>query len=148
MNYEDRLTDPNAAGSFLYPDDGAALEVAARRGGLTRWRVDLADARGKADVLRIFARALRFEPDFGANWDALHDALAERALDRPAGVMLTLESCAALATTAPADFARVLEVLDAVGEDCRTEDIAFWAFVEGLAGRSADDFKLPMFDQR
>lgn len=148
MNYEDRLTDPDAAGLFLYPPDAAVLEMAAGRVGLTRWRVDLAAARGKADLLRTFDRALRFKRGFGANWDALHDVLAERALSRPAGVMLTLENCAAMAAAEPVEFAQALDVLDAVREDCRDQDIAFWVFVEGLAGRSAEDFKLPIFEQR
>ena len=53
-------------------------------------------------------------------------------------------------TLAIAHFDRATKhvVLDAVREDCRDQDIAFWVFVEGLAGRSAEDFKLPIFEQR
>jgi RNAse (barnase) inhibitor barstar len=148
MDYEDRLTDPAAAALFLYPPDAAALEMAAGRVGLTRWRVDLTKAAGKADLLHAFDHALRFKRGFGANWDALHDILTERALNRPAGVMLTLENCAPLVAAAPVEFARALDVLDAVREDCRDEDVAFWVFVEGLAARSAEDYKLPIFASR
>jgi len=143
MDYTELLTIPGEAGIFMQPANADELLVAANRAGLACWRVDLADVRQKADLMQVFRQTFGFTEGFGANWDALNDALAERALDEPAGVMLTLENCGEFARRDGEVFELLLEVLDAVAESCYDEDIAFWVFVDGVA---AEDFDLPVLD--
>lgn len=140
MDYIDLLTNPGEAGIFLSPPDPRALDEAVDRAGLARWRVDLHSAARKADVMSAFQRTMGFMDGFGANWDALYDSLSERALEAPAGVALTLAHCDGLAQAESETFEQLLEVLDAVAENCYDEDIPFWVFIDGVA---AEDVDLP-----
>lgn len=144
MDYIDLLTNPGEAGIFVSPRDAQALDEALDRAGLARWQVNLHGITGKADVMRAFQQTMRFTDGFGANWDALHDSLSERALDEPAGVALVLAHCGDLARAQGDEFETLLEVLDAVAEHCYDEDIPFWVFIDGVA---AADFDLPMLDE-
>ncbi|MBX6391974.1 MAG: barstar family protein [Burkholderiales bacterium] len=144
MDYAELLTNPGEAGIFLSPPDAEALDAAADRAGLERWRVDLGAARNKADIMSAFQHALGLADGFGANWDALYDVLADRALETPAGVALTLGGCGALAREDGDDFEQLLEVLDSVAESSYDEDIPFWVFIEGV---DADEFDLPVLGE-
>lgn len=144
MDYTDMLTNPGQAGIFLIPPDADLLDAAADRAGLARWRVDLHGANRKSALMSAFQRAMGFMDGFGANWDALHDLLTERALEQPAGVTLTLVHCSELARTDSAAFEQLLEVLDAVAENCYDEDIPFWVFIDGVA---TEDFDLPTLSE-
>jgi RNAse (barnase) inhibitor barstar len=136
--YEQLLTDPGEAGIFVRPDDAAALDAAAERAGLARWRVDLAGVRTKDELLARLAERLRFPEWFGGNWDALNDVLAEQAWEQPNGIVLTLEHCSDLAAADPEAFETALEVFDSVAESCYDEDIPFWVLVDGVEARSFD----------
>jgi hypothetical protein len=144
MDYEQLLTDPGEAGVFVPPADATALDAAAERAGLTRWKVDLAGVRGKEALLATLAERLEFPEWFGGNWDALNDVLAERAWEQAKGVMLTLEHCGELAHADPETFETALEVLDSVAESCYDEDIPFWVFVDGV---DAEAFDLPVLGE-
>jgi RNAse (barnase) inhibitor barstar len=139
--YDHLLTDPGEAGIFVRPADAAALEAAAERAGLARWTVDLAGVRGKDGLLARLAERLGFPDWFGDNWDALNDALAERAWNEPHGIVLTLERCGELAAADPEAFETALEVLDSVAESCYDDDIPFWVLVDGV---DAAAFDLPV----
>ncbi len=136
--YEQLLTDPGEAGIFVRPDDAAALDAAAERAGLARWRVDLAGVRTKGELLARLAERLRFPEWFGDNWDALNDVLAEQAWEQPNGIVLTLEHCSDLAAADPGAFETALEVFDSVAESCYDEDIPFWVLVGGVEARAFD----------
>jgi RNAse (barnase) inhibitor barstar len=144
MDYEQLLTDPGEAGVFVPPADAAALDAAAERAGLTRWKVDLAGVHDKEALLATLAERLEFPEWFGGNWDALNDVLAERAWEQAKGVMLTLEHCGELAHADPETFETALEVLDSVAESCYDEDIPFWVFVDGV---DAEAFDLPVLGE-
>lgn len=139
--YESLLTDPGEAGIFARPEDAAALDAAAERAGLARWRVDLAGVRTKEAFLARLAERLAFPEWFGGNWDALNDVLAERAWNESRGVLLALERCGELAAADPEAFETALEVLDSVAESCYDEDIPFWVLVDGI---DAGAFDLPV----
>jgi RNAse (barnase) inhibitor barstar len=132
MDYEQVLSDPGEAGIFARPADGAALDAAAERAGLTRWTVDLAGVKTKDELLAALARRLEFPEWFGGNWDALNDVLGEMAWEQPGGVVLTLAHCGELAQADPESLETALEVLDNVAEGCYDEDIPFWVFVDGI----------------
>jgi RNAse (barnase) inhibitor barstar len=132
MDYEQLLNDPGEAGIFARPADGAALDAAAERVGLTRWSVDLAGVKTKDELLAALAQRLGFPEWFGGNWDALNDVLGEMAWEQPTGVVLTLANCGVLAQADPESLETALEVFDSVAEGCYDEDIPFWVFVDGI----------------
>ena len=138
MDYEQLLSDPGEAGIFARPGDGAELDAAAERAGLTRWAVDLTGVTTKERLLATLAQRLAFPEWFGGNWDALNDVLAEMAWEQPGGVVLTLGNCGELAQADPESLETALEVLDSVAEGCYDEDIPFWVFVDGIDSAAFD----------
>jgi RNAse (barnase) inhibitor barstar len=144
MDYEQLLSDPGEAGIFARPGDGAELDAAAERAGLTRWAVDLTGVTTKEQLLATLAQRLAFPEWFGGNWDALNDVLAEMAWEQPGGVVLTLRNCGELAQADPDSLETALEVLDSVAEGCYDEDIPFWVFVDGI---DPEAFDLPILGE-
>jgi len=144
MDYEQLLSDPGEAGIFARPGDGAELDAAAERTGLTRWAVDLTGVTTKEQLLATLAQRLAFPEWFGGNWDALNDVLAEMAWEQPGGVVLTLSNCGELAQADPDSLETALEVLDSVAEGCYDEDIPFWVFVDGI---DPEAFDLPILGE-
>lgn len=142
-DYAELLTNAGEAGIFTRPADGDALDDAAERAGMARWSVDLSGVRAKAALLDAIAKQLELPDWFGGNWDALNDSLTDLAWNHPAGVVLTLWRCDAIAQADPQTFETALEVLDAVAESCYDEDIPFWVFVDGIA---SEQFDLPALD--
>lgn len=125
------LGDPANAG--VYRVDTASLDTMAalaRDAGLRVLRVDLEDCRDKRTLLMRLAAQLDFPSGFGANWDALSDALRDLAwLPASSGYALLLESAAALRTAAPRDFGILLDLLDEAAQSWATQTLPFVAFV-------------------
>ena len=87
--------------------------LARSHGKLRRYLIDLSGCRDKAGVMAVLAAKLPLPAEFGANWDALADSLRDLVLAGPAaGTALVLAHADGLRVTAPADFDRLLAVLD------------------------------------
>lgn len=81
--------------------------------------IELAGCRTKAELLSRAARAMRFPPWFGHNWDALADCLMDLSwLPAPAYV-IELQHLGDLRAAAPEVVATLLEIL--------AEAAAYWA---------------------
>ena len=106
-----------------------ALCEAGSAAGLYCARLDLADCRGKAELLAGLARVLEFPAWFGHNWDALADCLDDLEWLRGSGYLLVLENPAGMSAAAPKDFAVALDILaDAARKWCE-RDTPFWVFL-------------------
>jgi RNAse (barnase) inhibitor barstar len=120
---------------MLHPDDltrvswccvhfAAAAEVSPRlrtsleEAGLAVFDLDAAAVRGKDDLLRAIAAALRFPDYFGMNWDALLDCLRDLAERVPAdGHVLFVHAGDALWRTGLPWTGQFLEIWLAAAEE-------------------------------
>jgi RNAse (barnase) inhibitor barstar len=131
MNYETVLARLEHAGVYHMPGDGEeALIAAAERNGCFVFRVDLAKARDKEQLLDTIAQAMAFPEWFGHNWDALLDCLADLGWRPAEGYVVILEHCDGIHGRAEADFVQTLQVFEAAANEWREQGIAFWCFVD------------------
>lgn len=72
-----QLNDTAAAGSYSLQCGADELRNAAGEAGFALFDTDLKGIKGKQNLLDALARAAGFPPEFGANWDALADALCD-----------------------------------------------------------------------
>jgi RNAse (barnase) inhibitor barstar len=134
MNYPDILSRIEHAGVYHMPLDGEAeLAAAAEGNGFAVFRVDLMQVQGKHELLSAIGRAMGFPEDFGHNWDALLDYLADLSWQPAEGYLVVLEHCDGIHGRAEADFVQTLQVFEAAANEWREQGIAFWCFVDMLA---------------
>lgn len=88
-----QLNDATAAGCYALGCGMDELCRAAGEAGFTLFDADLNGVKGKQNLLGTLARAAAFPPEFGANWDALADALCDLSWHgSPAGYVLLLRN--------------------------------------------------------
>ena len=131
MNYPDILSRVEHASVYHMPLDGEAGLVAAAAGNdFAVFRVDLAMAKNKRDMLAAIARACGFPKDFGHNWDALLDYLADLSWQPAEGYVVILQPCDGIHGRAESEFVQTLQVFGAAANEWREQGIAFWCFVD------------------
>jgi RNAse (barnase) inhibitor barstar len=134
MNYADLLTRVDHASVYHMPLDGeAALVAAAEQNGYFVFRVDLAGADDKREMLDAIGRAMQFPEWFGHNWDALLDCLSDlgwHSTKRAEGYVVILEHCDGIHGRAEADFVQALQVFETAAGEWREQGIPFWCFVD------------------
>jgi len=134
MNYARLLTRVEHAGVYHLPLDGAApLAAAAEQNGYPVFRVDLAKAQNKDEMLDAIARVLAFPEWFGHNWDALLDCLADLSWLSNEGVegyVVILEHCDGIHGRAEAEFVQTLQVFENAANEWREQNVPFWCFVD------------------
>jgi RNAse (barnase) inhibitor barstar len=125
------LADASKAGVYHLPHtDKKLLVSAAKAGGLAAFRVNLAKAGDKEQMLAAIAKALKFPDWFGHNFDALADCLADMAWKPADGYVVLLEHCDGIHGKAEEDFVSTLQVFEQTAADWREEGIPFWCLVE------------------
>ena len=72
-----QLNNPAAAGSYTLSCSVDELQAAANDANFALFDADLKGIKGKQNLLDALARTANFPPEFGANWDALADALCD-----------------------------------------------------------------------
>ncbi len=72
-----QLGNREAAGSYTLGCSVGALRDAAAEAGFTLFDADLKGVKGKQNLLNALSRAASLPTGFGANWDALADALCD-----------------------------------------------------------------------
>lgn len=131
MNYESLLTRLELASVYHMPLDGeAALADAAERSGYFVFRIDLATAQTKDDLLAAIGKAMGFPEWFGTNWDALLDCLADLGWRPAEGYVTILEHCDGIHGRAEADFVQTLQIFETAANEWREQGIPFWCFVD------------------
>lgn len=131
MNYASLLSRVEHANVFHMPLDGEQdLITAAEQNGFCVFRVDLAKARDKSEMLGTIGRALGFPDGFGHNWDALLDYLADLSWHPADGYVVILEHCDGIHGRAEADFVQTLQVFETAATEWREQGMPFWCFVD------------------
>jgi len=127
------LEDSDQAGIHVLdtPDAPVCLIRACEASGLPYFVIDMGDVVDKAQLLTRFAEALKFPDYFGHNWDALYDALCDRAWLGNRGLALHLKHTASFEKRAADDWLTLHEILEAAIDDWRGVKRPFWVFVDG-----------------
>ena len=87
-----QLNNLEAAGSYTLECSVEALRKAADEAGFALFDTDLKDVKGKQNLLNALAGAAGFPDGFGANWDALADALCDLSWREARGYVLLLRN--------------------------------------------------------
>jgi hypothetical protein len=72
-----QLGSRERAGSYTLDCSVETLRSAAKTADFALFDTDLKGVKGKQNLLNALAAAAGFPPEFGANWDALADALCD-----------------------------------------------------------------------
>jgi hypothetical protein len=87
-----QLGNQEAAGSYMLGCSVETLLSAAKAVGFALFDTDLKGIKGKQNLLNALAVAASFPPEFGANWDALADALCDLSWREASGYVLLLRN--------------------------------------------------------
>ena len=87
-----QLSNQEAAGSYTLGCSVETLRSAVDAAGLVLFNSDLKGVKGKQNLLNALASAASFPPEFGANWDALADALCDLSWREASGYVLLLRN--------------------------------------------------------
>lgn len=124
------LADASQNGAyFVDARDREALAEAANALGFVVVAIDCRGVRDRDDALDRIARAMRFPPWFGGNWDALQDCLGDLSWLPGDGYVVLFDHAADWRDADPEAFAVLLDVLDAAARDWSMEGTPFWALV-------------------
>ena len=129
--YQSVFAEAAHAGVYRLPGgDLAALIKGAGAAGCCVFRVELARAGNKSELLHAIGTSLGFPEWFGLNWDALTDSLLDMGWRPATGYLVILDHCDDLRTGAAADFSTLLDVFKDVTEQWRADDVPFWCLVD------------------
>jgi RNAse (barnase) inhibitor barstar len=125
------LADTGKAGVYHMPNmDKKPILDAAKANEYAAFRVDLARAGNKEQLLAEIGKALGFPTWFGHNFDALADCLSDMGWQPADGYLVLLEHCDGIHGKAETDFVTVLQVFEQAANEWREAGIAFWCLVE------------------
>lgn len=88
----EQLGNRETAGCYTLGCSVDSLRNAADEAGFALFEVDLKGVKGKQNLLHALAQAAGFPAEFGANWDALADALCDLSWRAADGYVLLLRN--------------------------------------------------------
>lgn len=125
------LADAATAGVYHQPpSDPQPLLAAAEARGFAVFRIDLATAGNKAELLAEIGRAMRFPDWFGGNFDALADCLNDLSWCPADGYLVMLAHCDRIHGLAEAEFVATLNIFEQAADEWREQGVPFWCFVD------------------
>ena len=122
-----RLKNVDEAGVYQLNCGVDELRIAAEEAGFVIFEADLARVHGKGEFLAAIAQAVRAPDWFGANWDALADALGDLSWHRSSGYVLLLRNGGNTFGLVD-DHHVVTEILAATVAFWKLQGKAFWVF--------------------
>ncbi|OGS92569.1 MAG: hypothetical protein A2Z95_07680 [Gallionellales bacterium GWA2_60_18] len=124
-----QLNDIAAAGSYTLVCGVDELRAAANDASFALFEADLKGVKGKQNLLDVLARAAGFPPEFGANWDALADALCDLSWrGETAGYALLLRNASATLGLSANDREIAQDIFADTTLYWRQRGKAFWIF--------------------
>ncbi|MEP6942885.1 MAG: barstar family protein [Betaproteobacteria bacterium] len=106
-----------------------ALKSAAAAATLRFRQIDLHGVASKAELMTTLGKGLGLPPHFGANWDALADAIEDSDWLGPHGLALVLRHTAPYRKAHPADWETLTDIMGEAAEYWRDLHKPFWVFV-------------------
>ena len=124
-----QLNDTAAAGSYALQCGADELRAAANEAGFALFDADLKGVKGKQNLLNALARTATFPSEFGANWDALADALCDLSwCGERAGYVLLLRNVSDTFGLSAHDREIVQDILADTAVYWRQRKKPFWVF--------------------
>jgi len=124
-----QLNDTAAAGSYSLQCGVDELRAAANDANFALFDADLKGVKGKQNLLNALAQAAAFPPEFGANWDALADALCDLSWHgEAAGYVLLLRNVSDTFGLSANDREIAQDILADTVVYWRQRNKAFWVF--------------------
>ena len=124
-----QLNDTAAAGSYSLQCGVDELRAAANDANFALFDADLKGVKGKQNLLNALAQAAAFPPEFGANLDALADALCDLSWHgEAAGYVLLLRNVSDTFGVAANDREMAQDILADTVVYWRQRNKAFWVF--------------------
>jgi hypothetical protein len=123
-----QLGNREAAGSYTLDCSVEALRSAVEQAGFVLFDADLKGVKGKQNLLNALAAAARFPPGFGANWDALADALCDLSWHRADGYVLLLRNASDTLGLSANDREIAQDIFADTSLYWRQRNKSFWIF--------------------
>ncbi len=123
-----QLNNLEAAGVYTLDCSVEALRKAAGDAGFVLFEANLDSVRGKQNLLNALAEAAHFPDWFGANWDALVDALCDLSWQEAKGYVLLLRNVRATLGLSANDREIVQDIFADTAVYWRQRGKAFWIF--------------------
>ncbi|MDD2915450.1 MAG: barstar family protein [Gallionella sp.] len=124
-----QLCNREAAGSYTLQCSVETLRGAVGEAGFALFDTDLKGVKGKQNLLNALAQAANFPPEFGANWDALADALCDLSWHGEAkGYVLLLRNVSDTFGLSANDREIAQDILADTVVYWRQRNKAFWIF--------------------
>ena len=123
-----QLRNREAAGSYTLGCSVETLRNAVDEAGFALFDADLKGIKGKQNLLNTLAQAAGFPPEFGANWDALADALCDLSWRKADGYALLLRNASDTLGLSANDREIALDILADTAVYWRQRNKAFWIF--------------------
>jgi RNAse (barnase) inhibitor barstar len=123
------LDDLELSGLHAWSGDPAPLASAAAAGKLRFLTADLKSVDSKSSLLAAIAAGLSLPGHFGANWDALADALEDADCVGSSGCVISLAHSGAYRKAHAADWTTFEDILAEAADYWRERHKPFWVFV-------------------
>jgi hypothetical protein len=123
-----QLNNLEAAGSYTLECSIEALRSAADEAGFALFDADLKGIKGKQNLLNALAGAAGFPDSFGANWDALADALCDLSWHEARGYVLLLRNASDTLGLSANDREIAQDILADTAVYWRQRGKPFWIF--------------------
>jgi hypothetical protein len=123
-----QLGNRDAAGSYTLGCSVETLRSAAEAADFALFDTDLKGIKGKQNLLNALAVAAQFPPEFGANWDALADALCDLSWHQSGGYVLLLRKVSDTLGLSANDREIALDIFADTVVYWRQHKKAFWIF--------------------
>lgn len=124
-----QLLEVSRAGSYTLGCDLDALRASAAEAGVMLFEVDLKGIKGKQKFIHALGGAIAVPPGFGANWDALADALCDLSwLGECKGFVLLLRNVSATLGLSAHDREIAQDILADTTLYWQQRQAPFWVF--------------------
>jgi hypothetical protein len=123
-----QLGNREAAGSYTLGCSIDTLRSMVEEAGFALFDTELKGVKGKQNLLNALAVAANFPAEFGANWDALADALCDLSWRGANGYVLLLRNASDTLGLSANDREIALDIFADTVVYWRQHNKAFWIF--------------------